>query len=168
MIVMRSGDGSDLRGLVKLGGPTEVCRCPGRPPLKLMSALVDNPFHCLDCNLEVDPAGFALSPSQIDALVAWRSIYDAIDRLWLDSGPYEQWAYDQLADIRSPLNVRGRSLQRELSPLRRTYYWWFQDESGDDFQPATTCPVCARPFTVYPTGIFTQHVCEACRIVTAG
>ncbi len=53
-----------------------------------MQALGENPIHCLNCNLEVPPEKLDLATKLIDAVAFWRNVYDAIDRLWLDSGAY--------------------------------------------------------------------------------
>src|SRR5579872_2158450 len=63
--------------------PDEFCRCDAVTPVKLMSALGENPIHCLDCNLEVDLARLPLTREVARRIAAWRNIYDAIDRLWL-------------------------------------------------------------------------------------
>ena len=45
----------------------------------------------------------------VDALADWRDVYDALDRLWLDSGPYETWARGV---------VRHRERGEHAGPLR--------------------------------------------------
>ena len=146
----------------------EICTCKGNRPVKLMCALGYNPLHCIDCNLEVAPESLALSERFIEKLVSWRDLYDAIDQLWLDSGEYETWAREQLTDITSSVNSRGMALQRDLDVSRRCYFWYFQDQSIEGFQPITQCPNCHGPLAVYPNGIFPQFVCEQCGIITVG
>ena len=146
----------------------ELCPLPLASPLKLMPALAYNPVHCMDCNLEVPPSVLALPPGVIDELADWTAVYNAIDSLWLDSGAYERWAADQLADVSSPVNVRGLALRERIAPIRTCYYWLFQDESRADFRPVEACPRCRGSFRSYPGGVISQMVCDECGIVTVG
>ena len=146
----------------------ELCHCPGHPAIKLMCALNYNPLHCLDCNLEIEPASLLLPVQLVESIAAWRSNYDAIDRLWLESGEYEAWAKAQLSDITSPINVGGMRLRAQLDVVRRCYLWYFQDQSVDPFMPMTYCPNCGNGFIAYHSGIFAQYICEDCSIVTVG
>lgn len=81
----------------------------------------------------------------------------------IDSGEYEAWARARLEDPSGQVNVSGMELVRELNNYRRTYYWWFQDASADDFVPLPTCPACCADFEVR----FGKSVCEGCSIVVA-
>ena len=98
----------------------------------------------------------------------WNALYHAIDVLWLDSGAYEAWAREQLADITSAVNTLGRAVQSELNDTRRCYYWYFQDQSVDEYRPLRSCPVCGGALRDYPAGIFGQRVCERDSIVVVG
>jgi len=144
-----------------------LCACDDTPPVKLMHALSYNPVHCMNCNLEVRPEMLRLASeaATIDAIAFWRRLYDAIDWLWLDSGEYEDWAKQQLSDISSAVHVRGRAVQNDLNRLRRCYYWFFQDQSSDDYEPLEDCPSCGKPLQPYTQGIFPQAICESCSIV---
>ncbi len=144
--------------------PDELCPHRGAP-LKLMSALTPNPMHCMICNREVPPDTLGLPAAVIDALANWRDVYDALDRLWLDSGPYETWARAELSDIGSAANARGRSVQREIDAIRRCYYWYSRDQSADDYRPLIACPVCAEPLLDDELGRVRQRVCERDGIV---
>jgi hypothetical protein len=148
--------------------PEEICSCLGVPPIKLMYALGDNPIHCMKCNLEVDPTILDLPIELVEEIAYWRSIYGAVDALWLASGEYEEWARMQLADISNPLNQQGREIQANLNPIRRCYYWYFQDQSADDYEPLIACPSCAARLGLYTAGIFEQRICDLCGIVVPG
>ncbi len=148
--------------------PDEICSCKGNKPIKLMCTLGYNPLHCVDCNLERDPKSLDLSKSLIQAIAFWRNIYDAIDRLWLDSGEYETWAKEELKNIHSPINQRGMALRKDLDQIHRCYYWYFQDQSDEEYEPITHCPNCHEPLTIYSGGIFRQLICEQCSIITMG
>ena len=154
----------------RLDGPqfvptSELCRCI-HSPLKLMSTLSAHPLHCMSCNREVPTEKLALSRRTSDALDTWRRTYDALDWLWLEAGSYEQWAREQLSDITSIANARGRLMQQAINRLRRCYYWYFQDQTLPDFQPITVCPVCGDPMETYAKGIYAQRACERDSIVT--
>lgn len=143
----------------------EICKCEATKPIKLMQALGYNPLHCIDCNLQIAPESLSLSESLIEHIAEWSRLYDAIDRLWLDSGAYEDWAEVQLLDITSPVNQRGLAVRQELEAIRPCYYWCFQDESSESFEPLTLCPACQRPLTKYPHGIFPQLICQSCTLI---
>ena len=146
----------------------ELCHCLDTPPIKLMHALSWNPLHCMHCNLEVPAEPLALSPHLVEEMSAWNGIYHAIYILWLDSGAYEAWAREQLADITSTVNARGREAQRDLNEIRRCYYWYFQDQSADNYCPLRSCPVCGDALQDYTAGIFLQRVCDRDSIVVVG
>src|SRR3954453_14239909 len=82
----------------------EICDCPGAPPIKLMCALGYNPIQCLNCNGEIPPEMLDLNWGLIESVAYWRNVYDALDRLWLDSADYEEWAKAQLTDIAGRVN----------------------------------------------------------------
>jgi len=105
----------------------EICRCVSEPAIKLMTALSYNPIHRVACNLEVPPERLGLPLQLAEAVAHWNWVADGINRLWLDSGAYEEWARSQLADLASPVNVEGRRLAGELNGVRRCYYWCFED-----------------------------------------
>jgi predicted nucleic acid-binding Zn ribbon protein len=146
----------------------ELCRCLDMPPIKLMPALTRNPLHCMNCNLEVPAETLLLSQQVIEEMSAWNEIYHAIYILWLDSGAYEAWAREQLSATESTVNARGREVQRDLNTIRRCYYWYFQDQSADNYCPLRSCPVCGDALRDYPTEIFLQRVCDRDSIVMVG
>lgn len=147
----------------------ELCRCTGDRPIKLMQHWAGfNPVHCLDCNLEVPPERLRPDCEQVDAMAYWARVFAAIDWLWTASGAYESWARDQLSDIGSPVNTLGRQVAGQLDGLRRCYYWYFQDESADDYSPISHCPSCDAEMAEYAGGIFLQRICEDCSIVASG
>jgi predicted nucleic acid-binding Zn ribbon protein len=144
----------------------EICSCGPGIPVKLMCALSYNPIHCMACNLERAPEALELDAMLVQGVAFWRSMYDAIYILWLESGEYEGWARAQLVDLSSPVNLRGRALRAELDPLVRCYYWLFEDSSADDYVPLAACPNCGQALTGcrHQAG---QLVCEPCSLVTA-
>lgn len=148
--------------------PDELCTCADAPPIKLTCALGYNPIHCMNCNLDVDPTILTLSPELVQEIAFWRSRYDAIYRLWLASGEYEEWAQAELSNIANPLNQDGLEIQRKLDQIRRCYYQYFQDQSTEDYKPLEVCPSCGAQLAPYTEGFFSQLVCDVCSIVVPG
>jgi hypothetical protein len=141
----------------------ELCSCAGTPSLVLQAHLSYNPLSCIACNLEVPPERVGFSEALAEKLAFWQSFHDCFFRFWLDSGEFESWAKTQLEDPRSPVNTRGLELVAELRALRPTYYWWFQDNGAEDFQPLSRCPACQNVLLER----LGRHVCEQCFIVVA-
>ena len=136
----------------------ELCHCSGRPPIKLMWALAENPIRCVECNHMVPPETLqGWTQELIDGVAHWNSLYGSLYCLWLDSGEYEAWAAEKLAAIEGSVNKEGRDLVAELNRLQRCYYWWFEEhlENG-----AVVCPICTQPFSQAR-----QRVCEECSVV---
>ena len=149
---------------------SDRCDCAAGTPLKLISrgGTNFNPIACLDCNLEVSPERIGLPAALAWAVADWLWTYGAIDVLELASGPYEQWARDQLLDLASPPNVEGRAVTDRLNELQRTYFWLFQPETDDDWAPPAACPICNGPLAPHTGGIFPQLLCERDSIVLPG
>jgi hypothetical protein len=149
----------------------ELCGCATETPLKLMSmrqAGGYNPIHCLNCNLEIPPARLALAADLAGEVADWDEEHGAILTLELASGLYEEWALEQLLDPASPTNTTGRELAQRLSAVRPTYFWLFQAEEEEGWQPRDTCPLCEQPLAAYDGGIFPQNVCEHDLLVLVG
>jgi len=147
--------------------PDELCRCPDRPAVKLMQALGTNPLHCMRCHGEVPPEALPLPTDLADPVANWSSVYDALDRLWLDSGADEAWAAGELANLDSPANRAGLALRARIDPVRRCYYWVFDATAGTEVEATRRCPSCAKPMTPYVGGRIPQVVCESCSLVAA-
>jgi predicted nucleic acid-binding Zn ribbon protein len=133
-----------------------------------MEALGYNPIHCLDCNLEVPPESLPLDTALVEAIANWRALYAAISWLWLDSEEYEAWAAAQLKDIQSPVNNKGRQVQRSLNEIHRCYYWYFQEPIEAKNPPIRSCPGCRGSLAHRPSRIGPMLVCEGCSIVASG
>lgn len=161
----------DVYARLRPPGPTpedDLCPLPLASPIKVMPSLGYNAIHCMACNLEIPPHLLALPANLVEHLAEWTAVYNAIDHLWLDSGAYERWAGDQLANVASPVNQRGLAVRAEIAPYRRCYYWLFQDQSVPGFVPVETCSKCGGSFRPYPASVIPQVVCDACGIVTVG
>jgi hypothetical protein len=127
-----------------------------------------NPLHCLNCNLEVAPERLGLSVELAWEVASWLLTYGAIDALELESGEYEHWARSVLLDPASLPNVEGLAVSRRLSALTRCYFWFWQPEGDEDWEPPSTCPICGQPLAQYDAGIVAQLMCEHDSIVLAG
>ncbi len=149
--------------------PMERCACAGPTALKLMTALSADPIHCVACNLIVPLDRLELADGLRDDLRRWGGVMCSVDYLWIDSGDYELWALHELSDIDSPVNRRGIELRERLDGDRPAYYWFFQDESVDEFHPIDRCPACRGALRGYEgEGLFPQLVCDGCKILTSG
>jgi hypothetical protein len=130
----------------------------------LMSALSNNPIHCLDCNLEVAPEALPLPEAMVDSVAHWGWVAGAIHTMELDSGPYEHWAETELMDLTSPINREGLEVRRQLDTVRRCYYLLFQPLAEGGFRVPDECPGCGGPFMEYSGGRFTRLLCERCSL----
>ena len=139
----------------------ELCACPQLSALILQPHLTACPIACVACCLEVPPERAELSAELADQIARWLAFHNAFYTLWLDSGEFEAWAREQLEDLGSPVNVRGRELARNMCDVRRCYYWLFQDTGIDSFSPLVVCPACNGELT--PLGRW--QACEGCAIV---
>lgn len=148
--------------------PNEVCACEGNGPLKLSTALSYNPIHCVACNGEVPLEPLDLPVRLVDDIASWRSVYDSLESLWLDSGDYEVWAVRELSHIDSYVNRLGLGVRRSLDAIRRCYYRYFEDESVEGFAPRSTCPRCGVAATDRTYGALAYRVCDACSILWWG
>jgi predicted nucleic acid-binding Zn ribbon protein len=137
----------------------ELCSCSDRPPIKLMEALGANPIHCMRCNLEVAPESITLPHSLVDHIADWNQIQCSIDRLWLDSGTYEEWAYHELTEPSSSTNINGLKL-REVLNRHLPCYYWLHIKSG-----TRECPRCNSGFIPYEGSKIEQVICTNCGIV---
>jgi hypothetical protein len=111
----------------------------------------------------VPPERIEFSADLAEHVAFWRNVHDALFTLWLDSSDYELWARAQLEDPRGPVNLRGAEVVQELNRHCRTYYWWFQASSANDFIAPSQCPRCLAKLVER----FGRAVCEACSIVVA-
>src|SRR5947208_3468667 len=120
-----------------------------------MTALSADPVHCVECNLVVPLDRLGLDEDLRDDLRRWGAVMSSVDYLWIDSGDYELWALRELSDAESAINRRGLALLDRIDNGRPVYYWFFQDESVDDFHPIERCPSCRRALREYDgAGLF--------------
>jgi predicted Zn-ribbon and HTH transcriptional regulator len=136
--------------------PEDYCDCAQIKAIYLAFDLIENPLRCDTCRSVIAPERSALTPPQIDALVDWTTTFGSIYKLWLQSGSYETWAYDQLVDPNSPVNLQGMTVAGLLSEGQPCGYLWFWSEHRP-----TSCPRCASALEPQPNHFL---LCSNCRI----
>jgi len=129
----------------------------------LVYRLSPNPFCCLACRGEIDPEGPGFDPELTQAIVYWRSLYEALYRLRLGSDECEAWAADRLRDPGGRVNREGREIIGRLQAGIPAYYWWFEDNSVEEYVPLADCPICNQPLEVREKP--ERRACETCRIL---
>ena len=147
----------------KATAPTELCKCTGTSPIKVVLEPGFNPLRCVACGKEVAPESLKLSAEHAEAAAGWQAPADGIYRLWLAAGEYQSWAERQLTDISSPINVDGRKLADELNATRRCYYAW---NIGDE--PLGACPRCGGAVAPVASTAGPQAACDDCSIIGLG
>lgn len=140
----------------------EMCRCAGSGPIMLRSALAPFPVYCMRCNGEMPLEALALSDDLAERIAAWRSIHDALFRLWLHSGEYEEWAKARLLDTNGQVNVQGLALAKELNVQRPTFFWFFQDTGAEGGRPPQKCPFCGGALEDFENRNY--RVCRICQV----
>jgi predicted nucleic acid-binding Zn ribbon protein len=110
----------------------------------MMTALGDDPLHCINCNgiVRLDTVG--LTPELDARLGKWARAHCALEVLEIESGDYEAWAVHELADLASPINRMGLDLRRAVGEIYECYYWLFWQVGRERVR---VCPVCKRPMT---------------------
>ena len=141
--------------------PDEVCHCADDPPIVLQDHLSPVPLACIRCNGEVAPERIGFSVEVAEQLAFWRNLHRCLFSLWLDSSDYDSLSSKQLDDPSGRVNVQGLQAVSELNKHRRTYYWWFQDNTDNHLAPRSDCPRCKRMLTEY----FGHLVCDQCWIL---
>ena len=76
----------------------ERCECASVESLLLVDLLTDNPIHCGYCRNEIDPERLQLTAEETEDIAHWFGAANALYRMWLDSGEYEQYAKERLLD----------------------------------------------------------------------
>ena len=140
-----------------------ICHCDPCAQLMLRDCLSDNPLYCVACNGQVAPERIGFDDRLAEEIAYWRSVYQSLYLLWLDSGEYADWAADKLRDLNGSVNITGRSIVRKLNQFVRSYYWWFSDASSDDYVPPERCPICSGNLAECGDRDF-RH-CDSCSIL---
>lgn len=149
---------------LRLPSPTpdeKTCRCTELPAIMLRDSLGPCPIYCVECNGEVTPERVPMDRRIAEDVASWLSVENALYRLWLESGDFEEMAAAALSDPNAEVNRTGRQLATKLTERgMQTYLWWFVP---DPDSPPACCPCCAGAMTDWPTRRF--RFCEPCRII---
>ena len=70
----------------------EVCQCATLRYVMLRDSLTENPLKCVDCNGEVAPERIGFDERLAEDIAQWRSVFQSLYLLWIDSNEYERWA----------------------------------------------------------------------------
>jgi predicted nucleic acid-binding Zn ribbon protein len=150
------------------------CRCRRRPSLILFTNFLsdESPVRCDAC---FRPVPLFTLPRTSQAgnnsdVLSWQSAYQAVDTLWIGSGPAEQYAHRQLSDVRSSLSRDGRELARHIEDkTRRPVYYYSMKHYGisDPHERHRRCPSCKRAWILSKSlhGIF-DFRCDPCRLLS--
>jgi predicted nucleic acid-binding Zn ribbon protein len=141
----------------------ELCTCVVHHPLMLQYHLTPNPIVCFHCGLEMSPEKSGMPQNIAETLFRWRNLHECFYRIWLDGNSLEELARTQLETLTSEVNQRAFALLREMNPLRRTYLYWFQDNTLDSYRKFDNCPNCQNTATEKDQ----RRVCEICSLVFA-
>jgi predicted nucleic acid-binding Zn ribbon protein len=169
--------GVDRPAVTHLGTDPEsggACRCRKRPFLILFTTLLnaEPPLRCGACFGSVAlykvPATNGAENHQ--DLLWWQDTYQALDWLFIGSGPGERFAHDQLSRFDSELSTNGRELGRELEKkVRAPVYYYLSKHFGrsDQVERKRTCPSCTRAWLCKePLHRIFDFQCRRCRLLS--
>jgi predicted nucleic acid-binding Zn ribbon protein len=150
------------------------CRCRKRPFLILFTTAMDTepPLRCGAC---FGPIALYKLPPTSDAadhqnVLWWRDTYQAMDWLFLGSGPGERFAHGQLSRLDSELSTDGRALARELEKrVRVPVYYYLSKYFGrsDRSERKRKCPSCRKAWLRQePLHRNFDFQCERCRLLS--
>lgn len=150
------------------------CSCRKRPFLILFTTFMHNesPVQCGDC---FGPIPLYRLPATGDGgncqdLLWWQDTYQALDWLFIGTGPGERFAHDQLARFDSQLSKDGRELARKLEKkIRVPVYYYLSKHFGrsDEAERKRRCPSCGKAWLRRETlhRIF-DFQCRRCRLLS--
>jgi predicted nucleic acid-binding Zn ribbon protein len=163
-----------VRVLGSRTGTPNPCRCRRRPSLMLFTNFLsdESPVRCNAC---FRPVPLFTLPRMGDAgnysdILSWQSAYQAMDTLYVGSGPGEHFAHRQMSDVRSPLSRDGREVAEHIEKkTRRPVYYYLMKHYGisDAHERRRRCPSCKRAWILSKPlhGIF-DFRCDRCRLLS--
>ena len=176
-----------LRELAAVGvGPPKVtqlgtdpesrssCKCRKRPFLILFTTFLtaSPPLRCGGC---FNPIALYRVPATGEAgnhqdVLQWQDTYQALDWLFIGSGPGERFAHDQLSRFDSELSTDGRELARELEKnVRVPVYYYLSKHIGrsDQAERQRKCPSCGKTWLrKEPLHRLFDFQCQRCRLLS--
>ncbi len=166
-------EGVELSGYKIIGNdPTGTASCGCKKNERFIMATsclsIDSPLICKSCYLPVPFYKLGeTSKYNFQTLVEWQDIYNAFDRLFLDSDKYENYAFEQLANPNSELNVNGLDCCENIAEKYGfpVYYYIFSGIDKNDNNSAI-CPKCNRKMGLISPGQKKfKYQCEECMII---
>ena len=150
------------------------CRCRKRPFLILFTTFLnaEPPLRCGAC---FGPIALYKVPSTNEVenhqdVRRWEDTYQAMDWLFIGSGPGERFAHEQLSRFDSELSIDGRELARNLERhVRAPVYYHLSKYFGrsDRAERKRTCPSCGKPWLrKEPLHRIFDFQCERCRLLS--
>jgi predicted nucleic acid-binding Zn ribbon protein len=169
--------GVDRPKVTHLGTEPEshaACKCRKRPFLIVFITFLNSasPFRCGAC---FDPVPLYKLPVTNEAgsrehVLWWQDTYQAMDWLFIGSGPGERFAHDQLSRFDSELSIDGRDLARGLEKkLRVPVYYYLSKYFGrsDSAERKRKCPSCGRAWLRNePLHRIFDFQCQRCRLLS--
>jgi predicted nucleic acid-binding Zn ribbon protein len=151
-----------------------LCKCRKRPFLILFTTFLtaSPPLRCGTC---FDPIALYRVPASNEAgnhqdVLRWQDTYQAIDWLFIGSGPGERFAHDQLSRFDSELSTDGRELAGELAKrVRVPVYYYLSKHFGrsDQAERRRKCPSCGKAWLrKRPLHRIFDFQCERCRLLS--
>ena len=150
------------------------CKCRTRPFLILFTTfLTDSPP--LRCGACFDPIALYRVPATNEPgnhqnVLWWEDTHQAMDWLFIASGPGERFAHDQLSRFDSELSTDGRKLARALEKNARIpVYYYLSKHFGrsDRAERQRRCPSCGKAWLrKQPLHRFFDFQCRRCRLLS--
>jgi predicted nucleic acid-binding Zn ribbon protein len=151
-----------------------ACRCRKRPLLMLFTTFInaEPPLRCGAC---FGPVALYRVPSTNEAgnhqgILRWQDTYQAMDWLFIGTGPGERFAHDQLFRFDSGLSTYGRALARTLEKkVRVPVYYYLSKHFGrsDQAERRRKCPSCGKAWLrKEPLHRIFDFQCQRCRLLS--
>ena len=150
------------------------CRCRTRPFLILFTTFLnaEPPLRCGAC---FGPIPLYKIPATNEAgnhqdVLWWQETYQAMDWLFIGTGPGEKFAHHQLSRPDSPLSKDGRELARALEKsVRLPVYYYLYKHFGrsDEAERKRKCPSCRKNWLrKEPLHRNFDFQCRRCRLLS--
>ena len=161
-----------------LGAHPEIrpaCKCRKRPFLILFTTFLHfgPPVRCGVCfgPIALYRLRATNEAGNYQHVLRWQSTYQAMDRLFIGSGPGERFAHDQLARHDSALSKDGRELARAIEKkVRLPVYYYLSKYFGrsDLMERRRRCPSCGKAWLrPQPRHRIFDFDCRRCRLLSS-